>query len=639
MNDLHVSWIDSLIVIVYVVATLMVGLVAVRYFRKGKTSEDEYYLGGRRVPAWVNGMSSAVTAINSDVAPAYCGMAAVVGLSVSWFYLSRFGMTMMIGALLFAARWRALGITTGPQFASIRFGGRSASMVRIVNSFLSVTIAMVPWIGAGILGAHMIFRPLFGFQSEWLTIALVVIPVLIYVWVAGYLGVVFTDVLQTAVIILASLFMIGAVLWHFGGPSGLAGAISAADPARAGQILSATPAGDHRVLTPLLVFLWLLVPAIGSNGGVALDGQRLFSCKNSKEAAKSMIWGYGCLTLVLLALTLPAMGVIALRPEIFDAAPGEREQAYGIMLGSFLPTGALGLTLAAVLASVMSTLSGHLNYASQTIINDIYRPLGGDPGPRLSLWLGRAFTLVIVGLSIVVVFNSRSLIGIAITVAGLAGAAASFGWGQWWWWRANVWGWVTATFGGPVIYVIIGVVLGRWTWWQERWALPSPDTAGMLHAAAGIAVTTVAWIVVSLLTPPTKREQLVEFYRRARPSGLWGPVRAEVARIEGPGAVPPRYGILCGLMIGLIGVAMVTSMIVALSELFIGRYTAASGAGCAGIITGFVFKKAFNWHIDRLDPERMQRHGSFACTNEKHSAGLDALKIPPQPAASESGSP
>lgn len=179
--------VDAAIVAFYLLASFGFGLFATRFLKSdGEQSEEDYYLAGRKVPGWVNGISYAVTLMNADVAPAYCGMAVVVGLPVAWFYISRFGLGLLIAAMLFAIRWRQLGIATGPEFFTLRFGGQSASWVRMYTSVYSVIIGMIPWIGAGMLGVHMIFGPIFGIEDKAVTLA-IVLPILVaYVWTSGF---------------------------------------------------------------------------------------------------------------------------------------------------------------------------------------------------------------------------------------------------------------------------------------------------------------------------------------------------------------------------------------------------------------------------------------------------------------------
>ncbi|MFO0791370.1 MAG: hypothetical protein U0805_18065 [Pirellulales bacterium] len=198
---------DAVVVVVYLGITFLVGVLAHRFWRSSPASDEEYYLAGRRVPAWVNGISYAATAINADVAPLYCGLAAVIGLPVAWYYLSRFSLAWLIVAMLFAARWRQLGIRTGPEFYALRFGGRGARFVRVYTALFTVAINIIPWIGAGLLGTHKILAPVMGYELKDRTLLFVAPLVAIYVWVSGYAGVLATDVFQAFVIIAASLVL------------------------------------------------------------------------------------------------------------------------------------------------------------------------------------------------------------------------------------------------------------------------------------------------------------------------------------------------------------------------------------------------------------------------------------------------
>ena len=88
MDTTH--FIDAGVVAIYLVFSFAFGLFASKILRSGTKGEEGYFLAGRKMPGWLNGISISVTAMNADVAPTYCGVAVVVGLSVSWFYLSRF---------------------------------------------------------------------------------------------------------------------------------------------------------------------------------------------------------------------------------------------------------------------------------------------------------------------------------------------------------------------------------------------------------------------------------------------------------------------------------------------------------------------------------------------------------------------
>jgi solute:Na+ symporter, SSS family len=605
MNLEPARLIDAGIVVVYLLASFIIGIFAARVLRGGAARDEEgYYLAGRKVPGWMNGISYAVTAMNSDVAPAYCGFTVVVGLSAAWLYLSRFGLAMMLIAMLFAVRWRQLGISTGPEFFALRFGGRMGRFFRVYSSLFSVVIGMIPWIGAGLLGVHMIFGPIFGIEAKATTL-LIVLPILVvYVWISGFAGVLVTDVIQSGIILLANVMLLAAVLWQFGGPAQLAEAVQTALPERASEALSVMPVAGHPIMSPVLVVAWMLVSTIGVGGNVGVEGQRMMSCRTPREAAKVGVWGELALFAMLLLLTLPTMGAIANHPELYTATPAERETVYGIMLSEYLPVGMLGLALAALLASVMSTIDSHLNYGSQTLVNDVVRQFKGDLSERAAVWTGRWLILVILAAAVVVTYTADSLIGIAVVLAGMFGSTLAFGWGQWWWWRVNVWSWCTAMLGGPIVYFSLGWGLTAWPWWQQQVQLgeSAAQGMGMLQAVIAMVTTTLLWIVVTLVTRPQDMQTLKSFYIRAKPMGVWGPVRKALQEDDPVGVPPCQRGLIAGgVFASILGSSWIALAVLALSDVVVGRYAAAAVMGAVAVVIALAFKRVFRWHVGRLE--------------------------------------
>lgn len=634
---------DQIVVVVYLLGSLALGLYASGWFRGAKTdsagetdSEDDYFLAGRRVPGWMNGISYAATALNADVGPAYCGMAVVVGLPIAFFYLPRFALAWMIAAVIFAVRWRQLNVRTGPEFYALRFGGERTRFVRIYSSAFAVCVNMAPWIGAGLLGVHKIFGPAFGIDgglitawgaAEWgvtdpktLTLAIVLPVLMVYVWIGGFAGVVVTDVMQTLVIVGASVILLVSVLWQHGGPDGLATALEAAHPQHAGEILSTWPVWGHRVLGPLVVLAWLIVPTVGRGGSVDLEGQRIFSCRSDRDAAWMNVWAVIGLFVMLLLLTLPSMGLLVNHPELYLADPGGREKAYSLLLDEYLPAGLFGVALAALLASVMSTISSHLSYGSQTLVNDVARQLAPRAGflaegSRGAVWAGRVLMLAILAIGVAVTFNADSLIGIAIVLAGMYGATATIYWGQWWWWRVNFWSWLTAMVGGPLVYLALGGLtlgpidfsglLDQFPAWSAAAAESESAAQGMamLQAALGMGITLVLWVTVTLLTRPEPMPTLVAFYRRARPMGAWGPVR-EACLAEHPDWTPPPTGLLsAGLGVAVVGGIAVSSGVMAASVLFVGRWAEGAALLVVTAVTWTIFKRLFDRRLGQLDAD------------------------------------
>ena len=749
--------IDIAVILIYLALSLILGMLGSRLLGLSGNKEEDYFLAGRKMPGWLNGLSNAATALNSDVAPLYCGVALAAGLSGAWFYLSRFGFGMLIISLLFAAKWRQMRIRTGPEFFSLRYGHGSKA-ARVYSSIYTVLLGMIPWIGAGIVGMDKVAGPIFNYNNIWITVAVILPLLTIYVWSAGFGGVLITDGMQGVVIMIGNLVLVVAVLTAFGGPSGMGKALKDAyngrdvlelktlsaapgffelrqpdgsiiqlaiypeyhsgyfnnvrnaekmkftpvytdknkntvtpEPATVsaaggfvveetiyaptaprpaffcgggpknlepdenggiaaeldGDIIlsrdtgavnnwivkmtstaenaaenygsalsSSLPVPGNAILGPLGVICWLLISVVGVGGGVASDGQRYFSCKNNYEAAKVGLWGNVALFGMLLLLMLPVLGMLARYPEThFIASGGLRENIYGRMLIEFLPEGAVGITVAAMLASVMSTVSSHLNYGSQTLLNDVYRPLLGEPKAGREVWVGRLLMLVIVGLSVLVTVNTESLMGITTIVVGLFGSSATFGWAQWWWWRVNLKGWLASILTGPIFYFLFSKLLPLIPAWAAAMR-DNGETMAIIQALISMALSMLCWLIVTLATKPEDMAQLKEFYLRAHPAGLWGPVRAElIAEGKLKDEEPPAQ-LIPGFLIAIVGFAMMAAGTLAIATLFIGNYTEVAIYTLITVVVGLIFKRLFRWHLQRLgadvdfygNPESAENH-------------------------------
>jgi Na+/proline symporter len=581
---------DYAVMAAYMAVLVLMGAVL---RRRAGTDMESYFLAGRKLPGWLNGCSYAATCLNADVAPAYTGMTVITGTFICWWYLSRFGLALMIGGVLFAVLWRRLALMTSPEFYELRFGGRPALAVRTWVALRSAFIAVVAWTGAGLLGMHKVAEPTFGWEL-WTTFAVVLPIILFYVLLSGYVGVVISDFFQTLVIIAASLVLVGAVLMDFGGPAGLREALLAS--AGPGAV-SWHPPLQHELLGALGVVAWTVGTAVGYGGDAApmagaMEGQRILSSRNGREAAKMYVWTQAILFFMLAILTLPALGAIVRWPGLRDGTIN-RELAYGMLLAAYLPAGLLGLAVSGILASIMSTVSSNMNFGAQVFLNDVYRrSLRPHASDRHYLIVGRLVATAIVGLAMIVASTAENVIDIAVFMLGLSSAELTANWAQWWWWRFNGAARLAASFGGPVIFLVNQFVVFE--------HLIDAGAAGVyLVVFASMAATALLWIVVALLTPPESDDRLIGFYRRAKPMGFWGPI-ARKAGLPAPGGGP----IARGLAIAGAGATMVGAGVIAVSMMYVARWDVAAAAGAASAIAGWYFKRTFGPFVTAFDRER-----------------------------------
>lgn len=583
-----------------VMASYMIVLLGLGAFislsRRAGHDRENYFLAGRKVPGWLNGISYAATCMNTDVAPAYCGMTVITGLFVFWWYISRFSLALMIGAVLFAVFWRRLNLSTSPEFYELRFTGAPALLMRAWVAVRSVFIAVVAWTGAGLLGMHKVAQPLLGWDIS--TTFVVVIPIiLVYVLLSGYIGVVLSDFFQTLVIIISSIVLMYLVLKEFGGSGGILhgplGLKTALVNQFGSRVISWHPPKSHELLGIVGVIAWTVGTAVGYGGDAApmagaMEGQRILSCKNSREASKMYIWTEITLFFMLAVLTLPALGAMVKWPGLNDGSIN-KELAYGMLLGNYLPVGLLGLAVCGILASIMSTVSSNMNFGAQVFVNDVYkRILIKQASERHYLIVGRIVAAMIVFLAMAVATTAENVIDIAVFMLGLSSAELTANWAQWWWWKFNGKARLTASFGGPIIFLLNKFVVFRY------WIDGGQNTT-YLVVLFSIALTCIAWIVVALVTEPEPEAKLVEFYRHAQPLGWWGKISHQA---NGRYSGGPNQ-IFVGFFVAVVGAIMISAGTIAFNSLYIARWRVAVIAACVAVVTGVVFKSTYGKIIDK----------------------------------------
>lgn len=516
MTAIHLQFIDWLVIGSYFLALLVIGLY---YRRFAGRSLDDYFLAGRKNSGWANGLSYAAAMMNADVAPAYSGLTVTTGLFICWWYLSRFGLALFLGGILFAVFWRRLRLFTTPEFYELRFGGNASRVMRTWVALRSSLIAIVAWTGTGLLAMHKIAEPVLGIDKT--TTVLIVIPiVLAYVALSGFGGVVVTSALQTLIMLVGSAMLCGIVLFKMGGPTLLAERLNAiAGP----EVLAGLPPMDHPKFPLAMALAWMIGASIGYGGdtaplGGAMEGQYLLSSRNVREASKMYLVAEIALFTLLLLITLPSLGALVEWPEL--RSPGvDPETAYGRLMARFLPPGMLGLLFVVMLASVMSTIASNLNFGAQVLVSDVYRRyLVREATDGHYLWIGRGAMAVILGLALLVVYNVDLIFTVALFMLQFSAAELPANWAQWWWWRFNAWGRLAATFGAPLVLLVVKLVCPHWPWWDQTYLI--------------IAVNTTLWITVTLLTPPDPPEVLARFYRAGKPLGAWRPVSDRAAGLE-----------------------------------------------------------------------------------------------------------
>jgi Na+/proline symporter len=169
--------------------------------------------------------------------------------------------------------------------------------------------------------------------------------------------------------------------------------------------------------------------------------------------------------------------------------------------------------VASFFAAFMSTLSTYLNLSSAYFVNDFYRPFAvKDRDDRHYIFVSRVMTVVLSILTAFVTLYVTSIIGVFKFLIAFGSGTGLVYIMRWFWWRINAWSEISAMLASTVMSIIVYTVLAELPFYGKL--------------AAIISVSTVVWVLVTLLTAPADMDKLVAFVRKARPSGPgWEPVR------------------------------------------------------------------------------------------------------------------
>ena len=208
--------VDWLVVGAYVLFAAWVGL---RYAKRAGKDVDEFFLSGRTLPWWVAGTSMVATSFAADTPLVVTGWVRDFGIWKNWLWWC-YALGGMLTVFLFARYWRRGGVMTTAELAELRYGGRGATVLRgylgVYHAGIKNTL-ILSWV---LLAALKIMDVLLGVDRLAALVILCLIA-LGYSLLAGFWGVVVTDVVQF-VMALAGAIVLAVLSWNaVGGIDGL----------------------------------------------------------------------------------------------------------------------------------------------------------------------------------------------------------------------------------------------------------------------------------------------------------------------------------------------------------------------------------------------------------------------------------
>jgi Na+/proline symporter len=192
--------------------------------------------------------------------------------------------------------------------------------------------------------------------------------------------------------------------------------------------------------------------------------------------------------------------------EAFPNTIVGNDLAYPAMI-SFLPAGLLGLLVASLIAAFMSTISTHLNWGSSYLVHDFYRRFFvKDKTEKHYVFMGRVFTVLLMVFSAFFALflnNSLQAFGIILQIGAGTGLIFIL---RWFWYRVNVYSELTAMIVSFIVALAFEFIIPNNFSVEEKLII-------------GVTITTISWLIVTMITPPSKMETLQNFYKKIQPGG------------------------------------------------------------------------------------------------------------------------
>jgi Na+/proline symporter len=534
------------------------------YFTKkaGREGAAGYFTGNRSLPWWAIGLSNTATYQSGN--GGFVMLVLVFGLSGNWMWWAAWIIWMPLVAIIWAKMWRRMQIVTTAELITLRYGGRASVFARKIYAFLLFCYAII--IISYITGFFAkTVAPLIPLSEAQILLIFGGVTV-IYTLFGGLMGVVFTDVVQFAILLLGSFLFFFLIVPQHGGWQVILERVQSLRPEGLKQI---PPTGLIPFMTVLMLMVQGLFFAGSPAAGEGMTAQRFMGAKNERHAMGGQLFN-SFLALSLRTIPLIGLGVVALslfwtEDLIKQVGPTPlgikliKDPAYAwgeLINASHLPAGLIGVLVASEAAAFMSTLSSLINWGTSLVINDFYRALRPHESARRQVLSSRIATLIMFILAaLIAIFFVKGMVGWFLFINSVMVIfILPLSWLRFFWWRFNVWGEVAATILGLPLSIILWFILDfRNKPLDQFW-----QGIGLLFA-----LSILVLVIVSLLTPPESTETLVRFYERCRPPGLWKRIRLKTSL---PPTGDPSLGRL--LFDCLLGILSCLGLVLATNSLF-----------------------------------------------------------------------
>ncbi len=552
----HLQVLDWAIIAAYILITLGLGLA---FRKRASKSSEEYFLSGRTLPWWILGTSMVATTFAADTPLAVTGFIRNHGIWYNWFGW-HYVFSQMMAVLLFSRFWRRAEVLTDNELIEMRYSGKPAAFLRGFKAGYFAIVYNFIVLGWVLKGLGTVAAATLGID-EHLAVIVGASLALSYALLAGFWGVVITDVIQFFLAMAGSISVAVLSVKHVGGLGELKAKLSESLLASE-NTMAMIPGGDlswESDYIKFLVFVSLMWWASHNADGGGYLIQRMAAAKNERHARGATLWFVVANNAVRywpwILTGLASMVIFPIMPDGMN-----EEAAYPLVMLEVLGPGLMGLLLVSFFAAFMSTIDTHLNWGASYLINDIYiRFLRPEAGNKETVLAAKLCVFLMMVFSVLVAFLLTSIGKAWLFVWAMGAGIGPVLILRWFWWRINAWSEIAA-LGASVVLAFGFEIVAAIQTGAEYELFSTPVKIGQMDlethhkAMILVPVTILTWVIVTFITRPVTPERLTEFYRKVRPGGYWGPVAATNTDVQCDGLSWQRVGVWLAGCAGVFGV-------------------------------------------------------------------------------------
>ena len=516
--------IDWLIILAFFILSLVIGIIVSKKSGKDVT---EFFLSGRKMPWWLLGISMVATTFSADTPNLVTDIVRTNGVAGNWVWWA-FLLTGMLTVFVYAKLWRRSEVLTDLEFYELRYSGKGAAFLRGFRAFYLGAVFNVLIMASVCLAGIKIGGALLGLSPvETLLISCAI--TVIYSSIGGLRGIIITDFFQFILAMIATFWAAYEIV-NLPQVAGLTNLLNHPDVIPKLNLIPDLADTDLFIavfIIPLAVQWWAVWYPGAEPGGGGYVAQRMLSAKDEKNA----IWAtllfnfmhYAVRPWPWILIALASIVVFPNLESLQEAFPNTivgNDLAYPAMI-SFLPAGLLGLLVASLIAAFMSTISTHLNWGSSYLVHDFYRRFFvKEKTEKHYVFMGRVFTVLLMVFSAFFALflnNSLQAFGIILQIGAGTGLIFIL---RWFWYRVNVYSELTAMIVSFIVALAFEFIIPNNFSVEEKLII-------------GVTITTISWLIVTMITPPSNMETLQNFYKKIQPGGPGWKKVIEESKLQG----------------------------------------------------------------------------------------------------------